>query len=171
VRLSIYMALVGAACMLLLLPLRGALGSAPTWAVSPRVVMAREGLYTYDLLPGESRTYVLEMAGRSLLKVRFSGSGNGLGLRIEDGEGAKVGAMALDDPSTPRDHRLGVVNSAGTAQTLYLTVFRSGEPARRRLVQPKSESAPRFYAGNVDVPLPGVSQGTYSLELARDSFP
>lgn len=161
----IYLALVGAACLMLLLPLRAALAPAPGWAASPQAVMAREGRYTQNLRPGETRTYVLEMTGHSLLKVQFSGSGSGFGLRIEDGDGTVLGAV---DPTRTQPRSLGVVNPAGTAQTLYLTVYRNGEPSHRRLVRPKGEGERQL---SPEEPAPGASQGTYALELARDAMP
>lgn len=159
----IYLALVGAACLMLLLPLRAALVPAPGWAPPAQAVMAREGRYTQILKPGETRTYVLEMAGHSLLKVQFSGSG--LGLRIEDGDGTVLGAV---DPARNQQRPLGVVNSGGTARTLYLTVYRNGEPSHRRLVLPKGESERHLTA---EEPSPGAGPATYALELARDAMP
>jgi hypothetical protein len=131
--------------------------------------MAREGRYSQHLLPGESRTYVLEMSGRSLLKVRFSGSG--LGLRIEDGEGVQVGVVPPSTPLTGQDRRLGVVNPAATSQTLFLTVFRSEGPGQKRLVQGSGKVAPRALAGPADMRRVGGNQGTYALELTLGAMP
>jgi hypothetical protein len=161
VRPFVYMLLVGAACGLLLLPLRAALASAPAWTTSSQAVMAREGRYTQNLGPGETRIYVLEMAGHSLLKVQFSGAG--LGLRIEDGDGKMLGAV---DAASVQPRPLGVVNPAGTAQTLYLTVYRKGESAHRHALRHDGDR--RRAADELSASGP---PGEYALELARDVMP
>ena len=158
----IYVSLLGAALLLLLLPLRGELIPHAAWVEAPQAVMAREGRYAQDLLPGETRTYVMEMAGCSLLKVRFSGSGWGLGLRIEDGEGNLMQSVA---PAPAQDRQLGVMNPAGIARTLYLTVFRSAGPGHRRLVQSRGNGQP----GPAEF-LP-VRDGSYALEMSREVLP
>lgn len=166
-RAYVYVVLVGAACLLLLLPLRGGFAP-PARTVSPLVVMAREGVYSQELRPGESRTYVMEMMGRSLLRIRFHGTTRELGLRIEDGEGIQVEAV---DPAAGLDRKLGVVNPLGTARTLYLTVFRSGEPAAHRRVQAKGGAGPRVAPLAKDPPTAADAPGAYALEFSRDAMP
>ena len=166
-RAYVYAALVGAAC-LLLLPLRGAFAPLPSRTVSPLVVMAREGRYTQELQPGESRTYVLEMMARSLLRIRFHGTTRELGLRIEDGEGTQVGTA---DPTQGLDRQLGVVNPLGTARTLYFTVFRSGESTPHRRVQTKGAVSPRVPFLAKEPPTAGENAGAYALEFSRDTMP
>ncbi len=165
----LYLALLGTAC-LLLLPLRGALVPPPAWTAAPGAVAAREGLYTQDLLPGESRIYVLEMPARSLFKVRFSGSGGGLGLRMEDGDGVQVGAVPPVAQPTGLDRRLGVVNPAATPRTLYLTVYRNAGPALKRLVLHGGHVEPKALAG-ADLLVVGGGSGAYALELTRGAMP
>lgn len=149
VRAILYLALVGAAVLLLLLPLRAVDG--PARAEVPRAVMAREGRYAQSLRPGEARTYVLEVAGRGLLKVRFAGTGEDLGLRIEDAEGARIESAG---PGGPRERRFGVANPSAATRTLYLTVYRATGTVPRRPVS----------SG-------GAAPGAYELELGRDLMP
>jgi hypothetical protein len=168
VRAYVYLALVGAAFLLMLLPLRGSVVSAPVGSLAPQAVLAREGLYAQSLLPGESRTYVLEMAGHSLVKIRFSAAGNGLGLRLEDGEGSQVEAV---ETSTDRDRMLSVVNPAVRAQTLSLTVYRAVAQAHRSPLPHPANPATRFFPGSADALVLGGSAGAYALELATETLP
>lgn len=165
-RSLLYLALVGAAA-LLLLPLRGGLAASPAWVESCGPVIAREGLYTQHLGPGEARTYVLELAAGGLLKIRFNGAG--LGLRLEDAEGRPLGTTLTDRAGPTGERRIGVVNPASTAQTMYLTVTRAGTPTVRRPLPMHSDRRPDAARG--DLLVIGGADGGYALELSRGARP
>lgn len=165
-RTPLYFALVGVAG-LLLLPLRGGWATAPAWAESRAPVIAREGLYTQRLGPGEARTYLLELAAGGLLKIRFCGAG--LGLRLEDGEGRPLGTGLEARVGPSGERRLGVVNPAATAQTLYLTVTRAGTPTVRRPL-PATGDGHRGGARG-DLLVVGGADGGYALEVSRGALP
>lgn len=153
----LYLALLGLAGALLL-PLRGGLSPAPLWVGAQQPVLAREGTYRQRLAPGEMRTYLLELAAGGVLKVRFRGPG--LGLRVEDAEGRTVEAAEAQPDGT---RRVGVANSSGTLQTLYVTVSR---PGLGHLHQPRP--LPRDGRAGA---LAALGDGTYALELARAARP
>lgn len=149
VRALLYLALLGVALLLLLVPLRAVV--VPAWASVPQAVMAREGRYAHSLRPGEARTYVLEVASHGRVKVRFVGSGGDLSLRIEDAEGARIETAG---PGGPKERRFGVANPAATARTLFLTVSRAAGTVPRRAV-----------------PAGVAAASSYELDLERDTMP
>ncbi len=152
----VYLLLVGAACLLL----QGAFRARPAWAVPARSEPAGDGRYRQSLLPGESRAYVLDLAGHSLLKVQFQGTGAGLGLRIEDTEGDRLRSQRLEDlPRLGRSWR-GVLNPGDAPRTVRLIVHRSGGLAEHREVRRRS--------GRADEP---ADAGSYALDLVRGALP
>jgi len=152
VRSLVYLLLVAAACLLL----PGALWPRPGWEVASQARAAEDGRYRQRLLPGESRTYVLDLAAHSLLKVQFKGAGAGMGLRIQDaGDGR---SLRLEDlPGGGRSWR-GLLNAGDAPRSLRLTVHRAGGLGVHREV--------RRACGPLEEPA-----GTYDLELVRDALP
>lgn len=154
----VYLVLIVAACLLL----RGALLTQPAWAGPACPERAQDGRYRERLLPGESRTYLLDLAGHSRLKVRFQGSAAGLGLQVEDADGDRLRSQRLEDlPRLGRAWR-GLLNPGDARRTVRLTVHRSGGLAVHRAV--RHRPAP----GQADEPL---EPGSYALDLIRDALP
>lgn len=154
----IYLLLTGTACLLL----QGAFLARPAWVAPARSQVAADGRYCQSLLPGESRTYVLDLAGHSRLQVRFQGSGSGLGLQVEDADGDRLRNQRLEDlPRLGRAWR-GLLNPGDTQRTVRLTVHRPGGLAVHREVRHRPGP------GQGDDPL---EPGAYALDLIRDALP